>query len=898
MPEEPRSTYNRQPLLLLAGCFAGGILLARSTGIADPFLPFVLAAVLAAAALFFRKSGSATVLALFAFTAAGAFVYALEIKRNNAPDRIRTIYEQNEIVSGTPVEIDGIVIAAPEVSHNAVLFTLRATNVFVNGVDRDVSGNVRVFAFDPGNGDPLRDVSLELSEMGYGSRIRIACALQREDQYLDPGVARTRELLDRQDLDATCGIRSPKQIELMSRSSAPSPLNWVFSARSLMIEKFRTNLNAQTAGVMIASLLGDKYLLDRDTAELFRDGGTFHILVISGLHITFIGGILLLIIRRFTRSRWLQFAVTSVLVWSYSLAVGADVPVVRAAIMFTIVLTSFAVYRRTSILNSVGFCALILLAWRPSDMFGASFQLTFASVGAIVSIAYPLITKMKMIGEWTPTSAAPFPAKVPRWLLRLCETIYWEPAAWSVEMKRNIWSAHIQKEPYFGGRIAGNIQRALRYIFDGLLVSSVVQICILPLSIIYFHRVPFASVILNIWVGFWIAVESIAAVAGVTVGIVSERSASIFYALTEAANWIMLLLPRAFSAFEWSSIRLPAYTGYGRATYFLLLVLVVIAAAAVGRWQPFDVRSRFPNLRKVVAFSVGLCVLLATIIAHLLSVPFADGRIHVDILDVGQGDSALVTFPNGETLLIDGGGKIEFGDRARTEDAFVPDRQTIGEAVVSQVLWTKGYSRLNYVLATHADADHIQGLLDVVRNFAIGRALLGRTPMSDPEYADLDTELRKRNVPVQIVSRGDRFEIGGAIVEVLYPVRTDDPNAISDNDHSVVLRIIFGSRIFLFTGDIERAAEADLLSGGELNAGVVKVPHHGSKTSSTPGFVEAVGAKYAVISVGRRSIFGHPDPSVVERWTSSGAVVATTGVNGAISFTSDGTDLMVGTYGQ
>ena len=142
---------------------------------------------------------------------------------------------------------------------------------------------------------------------------------------------------------------------------------------------------------MIASLLGDKYFLDKDTADLFREGGTFHILVISGLHITFIGGLLLLFIRRLTRNRWTQFIVTMRVLWAYTLAVGADVPVVRAAIMFTIVLYSYVIYRQGSLLNSLGVCGLILLVWRPSDLFNPSFQLTFVSVAAIVAMAYPLI---------------------------------------------------------------------------------------------------------------------------------------------------------------------------------------------------------------------------------------------------------------------------------------------------------------------------------------------------------------------------------------------------------------------------------------------------------------------------------------------------------------------------
>jgi competence protein ComEC len=272
--------------------------------------------------------------------------------------------------------------------------------------------------------------------------------------------------------------------------------------------------------------------------------------------------------------------------------------------------------------------------------------------------------------------------------------------------------------------------------------------------------------------------------------------------------------------------------------------------------------------------------------------------LHIDFLDVGQGDSALITFPDGKTLLVDGGGKFRLVlDGGETGEPFEPDIRGIGDAVVSEFLWNRGYSHVDAILATHADADHIQGLADVARNFDIGSAIFGRMPPDDPDFAELATVLGRRGIPYGLLARGDRLKYGEATVEVLYPLATDDPVAVSDNDHSVVLRIIMGSRSFLLTGDIERRAEAELVSsGGTLAADLIKVAHHGSRTSSTQSFIDAVGAKYAVISVGSSSRFGHPHAEVVDRWTASGAKVMTTGERGTVSISTDGRDLEIKTY--
>jgi competence protein ComEC len=138
---------------------------------------------------------------------------------------------------------------------------------------------------------------------------------------------------------------------------------------------------------------------------------------------------------------------------------------------------------------------------------------------------------------------------------------------------------------------------------------------------------------------------------------------------------------------------------------------------------------------------------------------------------------------------------------------------------------------------------------------------------------------------------------GGSTVEVLYLLLDLSSDAPSDNNHSVVVRIVYGNRAFLLTGDIESDAENALINGGGiLKADLIKVPHHGSRTSSTPEFISAVQPEYAVISVGRHSRFGHPHKEVVERWLAAGSTVMTTGERGMITVSTDGKDLSIKSF--
>jgi competence protein ComEC len=235
--------------------------------------------------------------------------------------------------------------------------------------------------------------------------------------------------------------------------------------------------------------------------------------------------------------------------------------------------------------------------------------------------------------------------------------------------------------------------------------------------------------------------------------------------------------------------------------------------------------------------------------------------------------------PDGTTLLIDAGGNT------------MDSTRRIGETVVSEYLWWRGLSQVDYVLATHADADHIDGLNDVLKNFTVRSALVARRPADDPEYAKFAQTLARTNTHSETIEAGDVIQFGDVAVTVLWPPGGGET---STNDDSIVLRIQYGERSILLTGDIERASEqALLISQQQLHTDVIKVAHHGSKTSSTESFVTATKPQLAIISVGRNSRFGHPHKEVVERWQSSGATVLTTGNSGTITITTDGRDLSV-----
>jgi competence protein ComEC len=897
MSKSAPASFTFYPLIWLAICFAFGILTSNILSF-DWGIYFFTCLIFTILSWVFIRRKFVLVFLFTAFAAAGALYFQIA-NQPLAGNRIKKIYEEKQIESNDPIEIEGILQTKPELAPGGFFLILKAERAIYKSADIKLSGNIRLFAAAPD--EQIQDEYVRL-DLRYGSRIHVACNLRREDTYLNPGVLSRKEILDQKEIDATAIIKSPLLIEKIADEKNFAPLSLIYDQRQNLIVEFREKFDISTAGVLIASLLGNGYFLDKTTAETFRAGGTFHVLVISGLHITFIGGLTLLLVRFFTRKRLWQFIIACALLWAYSLAVGAEVPVIRACIMFTILLFSQVIYRSGTLLNALGFCALVLLVWRPNDIFSSSFQLTFASVTAIVAVAFPLIEKLRAIGSWSPTAETPFPPDVPSWLKRFCEMLYWREKVWERELSRRLWTANLFKSPYLKWLEAKNLQSVSRYVFEAILVSLIVQIWLLPLLIIYFHRFTPVSIFTNLWVGIIIALESFAAIFAVILAQINDVLALPLIRLTEILNYLLVSVPYLLTENKWASLRLPVYSGAMKSIYVLYFLPVIFLAFALNKWKPFNINSDSKRHLSTLKISgLFLFVLFALIVFHPFSVPKIDGRLHIDFLDVGQGDAALITFPNGETLLVDGGGRLNFNQiNLGSEDEpeiFEPDTQTVGEAVVSEFLWEKGFSKIDYILASHADADHIQGLSDAAKNFYVELAIFGKTPMNNSEFAKLYSILERRNINISTVSRGDVLSFGDVRVEVLYPEKDTDENAVSDNNQSVVMRIIYGTRKFLLTGDIEKETESELLKQPELlQADVVKVAHHGSRTSSTQDFIQAAKARLAIIPVGIESPYGHPHAEVVERWKNANVTILTTGENGTISVSTDGQDLQLKTY--
>jgi competence protein ComEC len=315
----------------------------------------------------------------------------------------------------------------------------------------------------------------------------------------------------------------------------------------------------------------------------------------------------------------------------------------------------------------------------------------------------------------------------------------------------------------------------------------------------------------------------------------------------------------------------------------LWLALALTASLVVLAWS---MRRSRPG---AWASAAVVLALFALVFRHPFPPAVHAGELELTAIDVGQGDSLLVSFPDGKLMLIDGGGVLSFGRSARP-------RFDIGEDVVSPYLWTRSIRKIDVVALTHAHDDHARGLPAVIENFHPAELWTGATPPS-AAWSEVQAKARAERVKIVAMQSGRSLEFGGARIEVLSPPPDYLPGDIPKNNDSLALRITYRQRSFLLTGDMERPMEQLLLASGEpLRADVLKVGHHGSNTSSTEPFLDAVAPAFAVISDGFENSFHHPHPQVLARLAAHRAGVFRTDEQGLVTIRTDGWRISVDTF--
>ena len=663
-----------------------------------------------------------------------------------------------------------------------------------------------------------------------GDQIVFRATLRAPMGSLNPRGFDYASYVERQGIEAVGTVTGPEAVHVLPLATES---NWWWRSwgqidrwRGVIREKAIRSLAQPACGLFLGIVIGDRGYVQEDLQEWFMTTGTIHLLSISGSHLGLIAVVVFGAIRRGL----------TILPALTLLGLSRFVAPTRVAILCTwLVVTFYALLAGAELATMrawVMICLGLATIWIGSErhllhaLAGAAFLILLHDPRAIGDISFQLSFLSVLAIIWV--VAAPSRPDHPD-----------EQAG----TKWKVWSRHIR---------------------EAVVLGAAVTLVTTPLVGWYFNQVPWLGLVTNLVavpftgmilvpLGLLSALVTLVIVTGdLPLVFVQER---LLEWMVHALHWCATL-----PGSDW---RVPAPALWEMAAFYFG-VLFVVGAIGV----------RYHR-------AIGMVLVLMASGGWVLSgVPIADGdRWRVTFLDVGQGDSALIQFPDGKTVLIDGGRKYE--------------RFDMGRSVIAPFLLNQGIRRLDYIIATHPQQDHVGGLPWMIRHLDVGAYWHTGIERPEPIFKELRQAVVERQVQEHVATRGEEV-VGGEScpLTVLSPIgEEEDGRTLQSlsgtflNNQSVVVQFTCGGQSILFAADMETDGLRRLAAMGQDPVTVLKVPHHGARSSLARDWIALVRPRYAVFSVGRHNSYGHPVPDVVEAYSTIGSEVTRTDRDGAIIVT-------------
>jgi len=721
------------------------------------------------------------------------------------------------------------------------------------------------------------------SEFRPGDRISFPGKIRAIRNFKNPGGFDFERYMAFSTILATSYVTADK-VTFLEKFDDPNVMNWVSNARRIIAGIIDdTQTDDASAAIMKALVIGNRDGIDKPLREAFNKSGMGHLLAISGLHVGIVASFFFLVFSRlFSFSRtfldhaWVgkgSALLCIIPVTVYGLLAGMSPSTQRAVLMINVFLMTFLIKREQDSINTLAIAALVILIVHPPALFNISFQLSFTAVFAI---------------------------------------IYGFSSLW-------------------GNRTSLDTHHVIRKKLSGFFFASLFAILgSLPLVMYYFNQISLVGIAAN-----FILVPLIGFIV-VPVGLISALVFPLSHGLSsigfQAGGTVLsfaISIVHFFSDLPISSIKTITPSMVEIALYYLSGISVfylikqhllsghqtgilsfqtppaddaleedyqnlhqsqktatMLSGSLPGRLFRFSLHLR----RKAPVYIITILLLIgAADISYWICMRYFQQDLRITIVDVGQGNAAIIEFPGGKTMLIDGGGFYE-------NNSF-----DVGERITAPLLWRKKIRTVDSLMLTHPDSDHLNGLLYIAQHFNVKTIHTNHEPLDTLGYRHLQDIILKEKIHTPpFPDRNGNFEIGGVRVRILYPPedfleRKERESWRDHNANSMVIQLKLGEFSCLFTGDIKAKSEAELIAlrGEDLKSRILIAPHHGSKTSSTPKFIDMVDPETVIFCAGWDNRFKLPNEEVIKRYQQRDIRIFRTDHNGAIKIRTNGVSTQI-----
>ena len=601
-------------------------------------------------------------------------------------------------------------------------------------------------------------------------------------------------------------------------------------------EKIYDLLNEREANLLIGLLLGDDDNIDNDIEEAFKISSLSHILAVSGMQVTYIITAMYFIFNNILGKRKTKIVIIIILIF-YTILTGFSPSIVRASIMGILIMGAGLFYRKNDIWNSIAISLLLMLIYNPFLITNVGLQLSYLGTIGIILLNK---TFLKMFNK-------------------------------------------IKFEKYILNRKIINI---VSKIIEILTVTISASIAVFPIMLYNFNLFGTYFLITNLLASIIIGPITIFGTVIVIISFIFLKLGKMFSIFLEIFLNILVLVSN-FSKLPFSKIYITTPKIFMIIFYYVLIIVFNYIYKIYHNRNLSLTQMRFRNLIALYKYKIKeiynnkksrkkfLSVLILIVFCFNICNFFIIKReLKIYFVDVGQGDSTFIVTPKNETILIDGGGSLgtDFD---------------VGESTLLPYILDRGYKKIDLMFVSHFDQDHIGGLFKILEELKVEKVCISKQEEDSENYQKFLNIVKEKNIQVLVVKIGDKIVLDKNLYfDILWPKdKQIEENKLNNN--AIVMKLNYNNFSMLFTGDIEKKAEEEILETYKnskiLESDILKVAHHGSKTSTTDEFLNKVKPKIALIGVGKDNMFNHPSNTTIEKLENMGIKIYRTDLNGEIS---------------
>ena len=623
-------------------------------------------------------------------------------------------------------------------------------------------------------------------------------------------------------------------VKVISKNNGNKLLTFANEINLKIKENISKLMQGKYSSIFAGLILGDTSNIEEDIQDDFKIANISHVFAISGMHITYIViGIEMMLKKLIGKAK--TRIITVIVLILYMFITGFSPSVVRASIMGIFLLVSKLIHRKNDIWTSISLSLLILLVYNPFLISNVGLQLSYLGTIGIVCL------------------------------------------------NKNVYS-YLRKIKIRNKKLRYKINRKLILFVDKikeiLSVTLSAQIVILPIMLFNFNVLGIYFFISNVLVSLIIGPVIIIGFVCTLISFLLIELAKLLAIFMELGIRFLVDIAEV-SHLPFSKIYIPTPKVWCIILYYILIIIINKIYVSFNSKNPSFTDIRIKNLIALYKYKfnqnrkkISKIIITISCILILFSIfNIFPKNLKIYFLDVGQGDCTFVVTPENKTILIDGGGSSS-------------NEYDVGESTLLPYILDRGYTKIDYIFISHFDQDHVGGIFTILEELKVGQVYISKQNEDSANYQKFLAVIEEKKIHVKTLKQGDSLKIGKDLYfDILWPIEEPIQENILNNN-AMVMKLRFGKFSMLFTGDIEEIAEKKVLevygkkASSILKADVLKVAHHGSKTSTTQEFLESVNPRICLIGVGKNNMFGHPANEVIDRL--SGSKIYRTDENGEI----------------